>query len=320
GFVFGPPILAFGPLTPRLAIPTSSDPGAAIFADIDGDGRDDLCREDSGFVSCAYGAMSYADPRGIPRATLEAPRRMFQLPAGVRAMDVADIDGDGRADICVVTDESLACARAADDRRFGPLQRWSLELTPLRGSIYARSFRLADVDGDGRADACARSGEGIVCATSTGQSAFGHVHVWLGGRSRSDGSRLELADLDGDGRADVCGSLPTPKGVDTDRAGIACALSNGRGFGAASTWSVAGDLDRHAKLRLADLNGDGRADACTSNKDGVACAFSSGRAFKRSSIWSEARGLDLQLADLNGDGRSDLCAVTDDRIDCGLAP
>jgi peptidoglycan/xylan/chitin deacetylase (PgdA/CDA1 family) len=320
GFVFGPPLLAFGPLTSRLAPSSASiDPGQAIFADVDGDGRDDLCREDVGFVVCAHAAPSHSDPRAIPRATLETPRRMLRLPSGVRAMDVADIDGDGRADVCVVTDDELECALAADEGRFAPLQRWSAELTPVHSSIYARSFRLADVDGDGRADACARSGEGILCATSTGQSSFGRVRVWLGDSFPHDGSRLELADLDGDGRADVCASLPGKSAAKGRAPGVACALSNAHGFGPLSRWSVPGDLEG-AKLHLGDLNGDGRADVCAGSKDGIACAFSGGRGFKHSSIWSDARVADVQLADLNGDGRWDLCAVTRDRVDCGLAP
>jgi peptidoglycan/xylan/chitin deacetylase (PgdA/CDA1 family) len=324
GFVFAPPVLAFGALAERLAMSAgSTNPGAAIFADVDGDGRADVCREESGFIVCAHGSSALSDARAIPQATFESPRRAIHLPAGTRSVDIADIDGDGRADICAVTDEALDCALATRDRTFGPLQRWSTELTSLRSSTYAPSFRLADVDGDGRADACALSGGGILCATSNGSSSFGPARVWLAGSVLHDGSRLELADLDGDGRADVCGSLPLPKSPASGKdqsGGITCALSTGRAFGTASVWAPAGDLEGRQHFRLADINGDGRSDVCTAGMAGVACGLSSGRGFKRSSLWSETHAANVHLADVNGDGRSDLCVVTADRVECGMAP
>jgi len=323
GFVFSAPVLAFGPLSPRLELRVGgADSGVTHFADVDGDGRDDVCREESGLIVCARASVSPADAGARPRTIFEAPRAMLRIPEGVRSVELADIDGDHRADLCALTDDAVECAVAVDEFAFGPFQRWSGELTPLQRSTYAASFRLADVDGDGRADACARSHEGILCATSTNGAAFGHPRVWLGGNIPDDSSRLELADLDGDGRADICGDLPVTRRADSIGAshGIACAISNGRAFGSASVWSVIGDFDGHASIRLADLNRDGRSDVCAVGPTGTACAFSNGLRFKHSSIWSEGRPTDLRLADINGDGRADLCTVTKDRIDCGMAP
>lgn len=314
GFVFAAPVLAFGPLTRRFSAPgpTDSSGASTTFADIDGDGHDDFCREASGSIVCARGATSY-DPHAIPHATFAPAHTAVRVPNGARAMDVADIDGDGRADICIVTDEAIDCARATPDHGFAPLQRWSTELSSLRSSTYARSFRLADIDGDGRADACMRGTQGVLCSTSTGQSTFGRPRVWLGRARGHEGSAMELADLDGDGRADLCAG---------GSSGVACALSTGHSFAPASTWSVPGDLSSSEllRLRLADVNGDGRADVCAAGKEGVACALSSGHAFKRSSVWSTTSATDLRLADLNGDGRSDLCVVTKGNVECGLAP
>ena len=219
-----------------------------------------------------------------------------------------------------MTDNTIECALATADRTFGPLQRWSHDLTPVHGA-YARSFRLADIDGDGLADACARSAVGIICTTSSGRG-FNHAHVWLatsrgpreakGKELLDDGRRLELADLNGDGRADLCGRAHD---------GIDCAISNGHTFTAPSQWSkdFGGD-----GVRLADLNGDGRADACASTPSGISCALSGGHAFKHATIWSPPNAAEIQLADLNGDGRADLCAVGSGamatKLECGMAP
>jgi hypothetical protein len=229
-------------------------------------------------------------------------------------MDIADVDGDGRADVCVMTDDALECALALRGKAFGSFRRWSEELTSHK--LEPRTFRLADVDGDHKADACIRSSEGILCGTSTGSSSFGPARVWLAGRMADD--RLELADLNGDGRADFCGTFTLQETARPP--GITCALSNGHAFADATVWSVTGDFAGSRDLHLADLNGDGRADACAIVADGVACALSSGRSFKHSSVWSRPRTTDIHLGDVNGDGRSDLCTVTKDRLDCGMAP
>src|SRR5260370_5379740 len=45
---------------------------------------------------------------------------------------------------------------------------------------YYRSFKLADVNGDGFADACARGASGVVCAKNNGRGQFGAYKNWKG--------------------------------------------------------------------------------------------------------------------------------------------
>lgn len=329
GFVFAAPILAFGAPSPREHGANGThrappDPSAVHFADLDGDGRDDLCREDGGVISCARATSGRTDARSVPRAGFEASRVVARIPGGARAVDIADVDGDRHADICVLTDQAIECALGRDDLAFGPFHVWSAELTPLRRSVYARSFRLADLDGDGRADVCVRSGEGISCAASAPSGdTFARPHLWFAGSVPDDGSRLELADLDRDGRADVCGSLPQdrhPGASGSSTSAVRCALSNGHGFGHAASWSALGDFPARTSMKLADINRDGRADICALGASGLSCALSDGVRFKRSSVWSETRSAAIALADINGDARADLCVVGSDGVDCGLAP
>jgi peptidoglycan/xylan/chitin deacetylase (PgdA/CDA1 family) len=312
GFVFAAPVLEFGPLARRLTIAKAArDASLVSFADLDGDGHADLCRDELGELACAREETAH-DAAGMPRAAFGRLKPTLRLPETTRAMDVADVDGDGRADVCVVDRDDVSCA-IAGPHGFRPLRRWSAGVA----AWPEPSLRLADVDGDGRADACARSGDAIVCARSTGKS-FGAPGTWLAHSSLAAGDRLELADLDGDGRADVCGLHLSSGEAAPD--GVACARSNGRRFAASTRWSAPGDLAGPAVLRLGDLNGDGRADVCAGASDGVTCALSSGRDFKRASRWSTAPARGLRLADVNGDRRADMCVVTSERVDCGLAP
>src|SRR5690606_9495795 len=122
-----------------------------------------------------------------------------------------------------------------------------------------------DVNGDGRADVCARSSAGIWCwlARDGGWDGPTDAVPWgdsAGWTDVTSYATLRMGDTDGDGLADVCGRAND---------GVHCATSNGSGFGAATLWR-AGISDENAwnharyytTLRLADVNGDGREDLC----------------------------------------------------------
>ena len=80
-------------------------------------------------------------------------------------------------------------------RAFGAPTRWSSakELAPTA------DVRFGDLNGDGRADACAKSPDGVSCAFSNGHGFLG-PSLWLDRRVAS----FELGDINGDGRADLC--------------------------------------------------------------------------------------------------------------------
>lgn len=305
GFVFASPILAFGSLAPRMVHRESADIGHTHFGDIDGDGKQDVCRLADGELVCAR-AVSLPDHRGVPHEAFEPEHVVLALPDDARSVHLADIDGDHRADICILGEQTLDCALSEDGFAFGPLRHLGADL-PRFGAVSA--FRLADIDGDRRADACVDTKTGTACATAFDGDRFGSFRLWRGARTAD----FEIADVNGDGRADLCARSAGGHGID-------CALSNGRAFEAPHRWSMAGDFDDGRGLQLADLNHDGRADVCVRGTDGIACAFSDGRRFKRSSRWSDAATDEFRLADINGDGRADLCTVASDGLDCGMAP
>ncbi len=296
GYVFAAPVLAFSPLR-RL-----DGGGTTVLADIDGDGRADRC-SDGDRLRCSFATFDRMDP--LPHVAFDPPADLLALPPH-RSIAFADVDGDHRPDVCVRTEEHIACALAriepvarvshadpSDRLVFGDFARFS-------GDLPGSDLWLADVDGDGRADACSRSGETISCALA-GEHGFAPPKVW----ARGAVGEVALGDLDGDRRSDLCVSGPR---------GLACARSSGRAFGVLARW---GTLDGDG-LVLADLNGDGRADACAADA-AVSCALSDGHAFKTATMWAGKIDAPMRLADLDGDGRADLCTLGTS-LSCAMAP
>jgi hypothetical protein len=204
-------------------------------------------------------------------------------PAYEGTIRFGDVDGDKDADVCGRTPAGVTCARSLGNG-FDHARPWLADMSDAQGWLapdQAMTIQLADVNGDGKADVCARGRDGIVCAISTG-SAFGRLERWSKGTdfANADGwaknvgyyGTIRFGDLNGDGRADVCGRAPD---------GVVCAFSTGHGFTAATYWARAGMTDadgwlapgRAASFHLADINGDGRADLCAMAEGGVLCGL-----------------------------------------------
>jgi hypothetical protein len=114
---------------------------------------------------------------------------------------------------------------------------WSGQFSDANGWNVPETYSTityADVDGDGKADVCARGNAGITCALSTG-TAFGATALWTtafadasGGNAASSYSTIRYPDIDGDGKADICGRTA---------AGMMCGLSDGTKF-TVTSWST----------------------------------------------------------------------------------
>jgi hypothetical protein len=222
--------------------------------------------------------------------------------------------------VCIDAADGVACAASNARGELGAFRFWSRSGLP-------GSLRFADVDGDGKADACSATAFGITCARNLG-GRFDAARPWLvdaiDARGMADvrfASSMQLADVDGDGRADACGRGST---------GVVCALSTGKAFAKVERWSTSPDFAA-GHLRFGDLNGDGRDDVCGPAHEGIVCALSTARGFTRATVWltAELTGasggrLELdettQLGDVNGDGRADLCTRSAEGVSCALAP
>lgn len=250
------------------------------------------------------------------------------------ASTTSDIDGDGDADVCVRTSTGVVCALAdagalvasvdggpalSDDSGWDDPSNWS-------------TLRMGDIDGDGRADLCARANAGILCWPSLGD-AFDETAIEgpaladdMGWEAAAYHGTLRMADVDGDGRDDLCVRSASD---------FRCYPSTGTGFG--DPWTLtelSDDLGwaepaRYGTIRMADVDGDARMDPCARAAEGMRCWPSTGAGFGapiEGPEWSDEAGWGrpeywstIRVVDLDGDGRADLCARAADGIRCHLS-
>jgi len=319
--------------------------------DLDDDGDADICGRGTGGLWCAVsnGGAFVSEKFWLTSDFKDADGWLAEKYG--TTIQLGDIDGDGDADVCGRGASSLWCAKSRGKegvQAFTGTTRWSTgsDFSDADGwgasASYYGSIKLADVNGDGKADACGRRDTGIWCALSNGVDKFGPMTRWLAGFTDLQnwsplqyGTTIMFGNINSDDRADVCGR---------DAGGIRCALANssGTGFLQTTLWIVDRFSDRDGwntssgkfgSLRLADVNGDGRDDVCGRNDTGIVCAFSAGYKFtdylhlrndKYNDLdgWGPARyGTTIQLADVNNyaGGQVEMCGRGISGIWCSTA-
>ena len=112
-------------------------------------------------------------------------------PAYGATIRYGDIDGDSLTDVCGRSSIGLVCALGTNDGRFQTPRFWGFrdQLSDAadwpRYERYSGALELVDLNLDGRADACLRSPDGLVCGWSTG-TTFDSM-LLVGGFTDEDG-------------------------------------------------------------------------------------------------------------------------------------
>ncbi len=253
--------------------------GTIQYPDVNGDGRADVCGRGGPGLLCALSTGASFAPLSLWTAGYGDAGGWAGLEAYWGTLRFADLNGDGRDDVCGRGGPGILCALSIGSS-FAPLSVWTGGFSDAGGWVaseaYWRTIRFPDVNGDGRADVCGRSSGGIACAQSIG-AGFTAVSTYSAGFGDGWASSpayyrsIDFPDLEGDGKADVCGRNAT---------GIFCASSTGasfglvaavtRSFGDAAGWLAAPSLWR--TVRFPDIDGHGGAEVCSRAPDGVTCA------------------------------------------------
>ncbi|ABW29507.1 VCBS [Acaryochloris marina MBIC11017] len=240
---------------------------------------------------------------------------------------LADVNGDGRADIVGFGYRSVVVSLGQSDGTFGTAFT-ATDLFSNTGGGWTSNDRfprqLADVNGDGRADIVGFGYRSVIVSLGQSDGTFGTAFTATdlfsntgGGWTSNDRFPRQLADVNGDGRADIVGF---------GYRSVAVSLGQSDGtFGTAFTAtdlfsSVGGGWTSNDRLprQLADVNGDGRADIVGFGYRSVVVSLGQsdgtfGTAFTATDLFSNTGGgwtsndrFPRQLADMNGDGRADI--------------
>lgn len=322
----------FSGLAGNLAFDYAPNSDGFKLADVDGDGRADLiyvcayCRNQIMVLRSIKDPVISVDDSGkvisdgsgfMPEEAWGTHSKGFNPSAP--GFQMADFNGDGLADLVYESNgDRRIHVLLSDGARFLP------DETSLRVGAYARSsggFRVADVNGDGLPDLIYDTGgslsKDVIYVMFRKKTGDGFEDPKACGRRTAEyqasSSGFRMADVNGDGLADF---------IYDDKDGyIHVLLSQGDGFAPdqpkGQGWGRR--LKSYAKksngFRMADVNGDGRADFVYDDAEGdVHVLFSTGQGFTADSVTGVSHRLlpyhpswpgGFRMVDMNGDGLAD---------------
>jgi hypothetical protein len=320
------------------AVDTSDNPYGLGTADVDGDGKLDLVACDRlGNNISIYRNTAVAGTLG---ASSFAAYVNFPVGADPRYARVADLDGDGRADI-------VSCNFAANTisilRNIGTAGTLNPSSFAPRVDLPAGTgpydVAIGDLDGDGKPDLAVVDLDSFTMSVYRNLSTPGTLtansfapRVSFAAPDGSD--TIAFGDIDGDGMPDlVIGSFKAYS-MSVYRNQATAGVLDANSFAARVDFGT--DNWTH-NVALADLNGDGKTDIATVGElDSRASIFqnlSTPGSFSTSSLGSRVdlssgwNGWGISAGDLDGDGRPDLafCNAYDNSVSIyhnivGLAP
>ncbi|WP_083459783.1 family 43 glycosylhydrolase [Jiangella muralis] len=229
---------------------------------LDGDARSEIANiKANGDIDAFYNSGGFAT---MPFGSSVVISNGIADPARVR---FADLDDDGRAELIYINANGEIEARHND----GGAATLPYGNTVLIGTGFTdpARVRFADLDDDGRAELIHVLADGDVQAwhNDNAFSTAPYGNSILIGEGFTDPARVRFADLDGDGRDEIV-HVRTDGNVD--------AFHNNLGFATmpfGSSVVIGEGFTDPARVRFADLDGDGRAEIAHIRTDGDVDAF-----------------------------------------------
>lgn len=274
-------------------------------ADIDGDGKLDIiapssCNDLVSIINnnSGTGNLSFASPLNYPTGDF------------AYAVAVGNLDDDGKPDVAVVNMDANTLSVFKNASTNGVISLLPKSDYSIGGQC--RDVKIADIDGDGKADIAVSSQSNQYVSLFRNLSTTGVITLSPKQDFASAGGAPEdifIADYDGDGKTDIAVS-------NNNTAGNISVFKN---QGTPGSFSFASRQDHLTgaypfRMEAADLNGDGRPDLAV--KDQYTSTISLLENNSSSGNLSFASKIDipssspnrehLTIGDFNGDGKPDI--------------
>ncbi|HWZ82406.1 MAG TPA: FG-GAP-like repeat-containing protein [Terriglobales bacterium] len=309
--------------------------------DLNGDGKPDVVVANHGcpgLTTCVAVLLNNGNGTFKPTVVYDSGGREDFSGIGITApVLIADVNGDGKADILVVNQSAMNYGDGLvgvlignGDGSFQAIANYD------SGGFDAVAMAVADFNGDGKPDVAVVScgpaggtacpnGKGVLAVLlNNGNGTFQPAQIYATkGTIAGGGAPVVAADINGDGKPDLLvGNFctRTKAGGCSGHGSVGVLIGNGDGsFRPAVTYdSGGGDA---GSIVVVDVDGDGKLDLVLANgRAGVLRGRGDGT-FQLADSYATTGGANsVQVADFNGDGKLDLVAgnLTSSSVDVFL--